>query len=110
MEAVKPYELTVAEQLQIINLCPTTLVEVYLSVDDIETRMGAEKAAELLELIQTTLYVEEQEQHFPQQHATPSKMVLQERVSRPGDGKSQRGGKGHRGGRGGKFKSHRGGR
>lgn len=93
-----------AEQLQIVNLCPTTLVEVYLSVDEIESRIGADGAAKLLEVILATLYVEEPEKPA-KADAAP---LLKERSSHGGGKKhgfkqgSQRGGRGRgRGGRGG---------
>lgn len=96
------FQLSMAEQLQIVNLCPTTLVEIYLSVDDIESRIGADGAAKLLEHVLTTLYVDEPE--APATTATGP--LLKERSSKPTHKKhgfrhgSQRGGK-SRGGRGG---------
>jgi hypothetical protein len=97
LDASTEFELTLAEQLQIINLCPTTLVEVYLSVDDIESRIGAEKASELLEVVQRTLYLEEDEENAKVE-VTP---LLKERVSKQGprNGSKQGGPKG-KGGRG----------
>lgn len=103
LEASADFGLTLAEKLQLINLCPTTLVEVYLSVDEIEPRLGSERAAELLEIINRTLYVEESQEE-PTTHAAPGKMVLTERKSNgKGHGKPARGGRG-------KFRGSRGGR
>lgn len=53
------FDLNLSEKMQIINICPTTLVEIFLIVDGCNERLGKEKSEELLELIMTTLYVEE---------------------------------------------------
>lgn len=105
LDAIADMPLTLAEKLQIINLCPTSLVELYLSVDEVEIRLGsAEKAHELLGIINSTLYVEESAEQ-PKEHETPTKLVLTERAPRPslgkGHGKNFRGGKGKHRGRGG---------
>lgn len=51
------FDLTPQERLQIVNLCPTTLVEIYLIVENCESRLGQEKAEELLYLAKETLLV-----------------------------------------------------
>jgi hypothetical protein len=77
-------------------------VEVYLAVDDIETRMGNERATELLEMIMSTLYVEVEE---------VQKVDTQQSLFKKADqagGRSQKGRNGH--GKSGRGKSGRGGR
>ncbi|KAF5319978.1 hypothetical protein D9611_011043 [Ephemerocybe angulata] len=52
VKALEPYELTKTEKLQIVNLAPTTPVELYVIVEELEDRLG-ERMDELLENIQT---------------------------------------------------------
>lgn len=105
LDASADFQLTLAEQLQIINLCPTTLVEVYLSVDHIESRIGQEKAHELLKVIREKLYVEAEEA----EQKVDSGPLLKERSSHS-HGKRNGGRGGGRGRNGDRFKPGRGGR
>jgi hypothetical protein len=103
LEGSAQFKLTLAEQLQIVNLCPTTLVEVYLSVDDIESRIGQEGAVELLYLINSTLYVEVEETEQIVEHApllkerTPAKKRGGRGIGRDKDGHRGKSGRGGRG-------------
>lgn len=49
-DAVKPYKLDKASVLQLINLAPTSLVELFLVVPDCETRLTETQQQELLDL------------------------------------------------------------
>ncbi|TEB39978.1 hypothetical protein FA13DRAFT_43680 [Coprinellus micaceus] len=51
VKALEPYELTKAEKLQIVNLAPTTPVELYVIVEELEDRLG-DRMDELTERIQ----------------------------------------------------------
>lgn len=52
LEAIKDYNLTKAELVQIVNLKPTSLVEIYLCVEQCEDRLSEDRIEELLQLIQ----------------------------------------------------------
>lgn len=99
------FNLTIAEQLQLINLCPTTLVEIYLSVDQADVRLGTERAQELLDLILKVLYLpEDQIQESTAAEAPRLKLAPRKPGSHRGRGRggkdSGRGRKGaQRGGR-----------
>merc|ERR1711962_1073714 len=54
--ATKDYKLTKAEKLQLINLRPTTPVEMQLIIEDSEERLSEEQVDELIVLV---------EQHLP---------------------------------------------
>ncbi|KAJ3535435.1 hypothetical protein NMY22_g6489 [Coprinellus aureogranulatus] len=51
VKALEPYDLTKAEKLQIVNLAPTTPVELYVIVEELEDRLG-DRMDELTERIQ----------------------------------------------------------
>lgn len=53
--AVKKFDLKKIEILQIVNLRPTTLVELQLIIEDSETRLTEAQINELIELIRTEL-------------------------------------------------------
>ncbi|KAK2465286.1 hypothetical protein APHAL10511_002640 [Amanita phalloides] len=48
------YDLTKAENLQVVNLAPTLPVELYVIVEELEDRIG-DKMDEILSLVQTTI-------------------------------------------------------
>ncbi|CAF1340391.1 unnamed protein product [Adineta steineri] len=52
---VKKFDLKKVELLQIINLHPTTPVELQLIIEDSETRLTEAQSAELIEIIRTHL-------------------------------------------------------
>ena len=52
LEAMEPYNLTKAEKLQLLNLRPTSVVELQLIVEELDERLKSEEAIEnLLEVI-----------------------------------------------------------
>lgn len=55
MLAMKDFELTKAEKLQLLNNRPTSMVEMYLMVEEIEERMTEEQMARLMDAIITHL-------------------------------------------------------
>lgn len=57
LEKSQYFDLTPQERLQIVNICPTTLVEIYLIIENCESRLGQERAEELLYLAKETLFI-----------------------------------------------------
>ncbi|KAL1919950.1 uncharacterized protein VTP21DRAFT_1882 [Calcarisporiella thermophila] len=55
LEALKPYPLTKAEKLTIINQRPRRMVEFYAIVEDMENRFETEKVEEILYIIKEHL-------------------------------------------------------
>lgn len=51
IKELQPYKLTRAEVLQVMNLVPSTEVELYLIVEECEERLGADQVQELLQLV-----------------------------------------------------------
>lgn len=51
MDELKPFGLTRAEVLQVINLAPCSAVEVHLIVDECEERLSEEQVTQLLEVV-----------------------------------------------------------
>ena len=50
LEALKEYPLTRAERLQLVNLWPKSLVDIYLIVEECEERFDEAKVEELLQV------------------------------------------------------------
>jgi len=59
LTAIKEFELTEAECLQIVNLRPTTEVELQLIIEEAEDRLTTQQESRLLELV--SLYLGEPE-------------------------------------------------
>eukprot|EP00112_Aurelia_sp_Birch-Aquarium-sp1_P003337 Seg1372.14 transcript_id=Seg1372.14/GoldUCD/mRNA.D3Y31 product="DNA-directed RNA polymerase III subunit RPC9" protein_id=Seg1372.14/GoldUCD/D3Y31 len=56
LEAMEPYNLTKAEKLQLLNLRPTSVVELQLIIEELDERLKSEDAIEkLLEVIGTVI-------------------------------------------------------
>ncbi|XP_037772461.1 DNA-directed RNA polymerase III subunit RPC9-like [Penaeus monodon] len=55
LQAVKEFKLTKAEKLQLINLRPTTPVEMQLIIEDSEERLSEEQVEELIGLVELHL-------------------------------------------------------
>ena len=55
MHAMKDFELTKAEKLQLLNNRPTSMVEMYLMVEETEERMTEEQMGQLMNAIVTHL-------------------------------------------------------
>ncbi|KAH8547554.1 HRDC-like protein [Umbelopsis sp. PMI_123] len=67
LEAMKKWQLTKAEKLQILNLRPKTPVELHILIEECEERYSGEQLEELLEIIMQVLprdddYVAEEEE------------------------------------------------
>jgi len=52
LEALKPHGLTQREQMQLLNMCPHTTVELHLVVEQCEERLSAETIQQIVELFQ----------------------------------------------------------
>jgi tRNA A37 methylthiotransferase MiaB len=50
-QALKVFDLTALETMQILNFMPTELVELFLIVEELPDRMNEERQQELLQLI-----------------------------------------------------------
>jgi len=61
LTAIKEFELTEAECLQIVNLRPTTEVELQLIIEEAEDRLTTQQEDRLLELV--SLYLGETDKH-----------------------------------------------
>ncbi|CAG5131946.1 unnamed protein product [Candidula unifasciata] len=62
MKALTPFKLTPAEKLQLINLCPSSAVEIQLIVEESEERLSEAQVEELLDLLSTHLPGPEKEE------------------------------------------------
>nr|CAH8851336.1 unnamed protein product [Trichobilharzia regenti] len=56
-EAIKPFNLTKAEILMLINHCPSSQVELSVLISDLDSRLSNSQADEILQLV---------EKHFPE--------------------------------------------
>ncbi len=55
LKAVEPFRLTKAEKLSLLNMRPVAVVELFMIVDECETRLSADEIDQLLQTIQTYL-------------------------------------------------------
>ncbi|KAL0074685.1 HRDC-like protein [Phycomyces blakesleeanus] len=55
LDALKPFKLTRAERLQILNLRPKSAVEIYLIIEECEERFSEDDLENMLNIIITTL-------------------------------------------------------
>ncbi|KAI9248584.1 HRDC-like protein [Phascolomyces articulosus] len=55
VEAMKSYELTLAEKLQLLNLRPRSAVEIYLLIEECEERFSEDQLEELLQTVISSL-------------------------------------------------------
>ena len=65
LTAIKEFELTEAECLQILNLRPSTEVELQLIIEEVEDRLTTEQTERLLELV--SLYLGEPDKNCKKQ-------------------------------------------
>ncbi|PAV16848.1 dna-directed rna polymerase iii subunit rpc9-like protein [Pyrrhoderma noxium] len=56
IKALGKYDLTKAEKLQIVNLAPQQLVELYVIVEEIEERLGHSVMEEIIGLVKSSVY------------------------------------------------------
>jgi len=70
LSATKAYNLTLAEHLQVINLAPTTEVEIHLIVEECPERLSREESLQLLATINSTLIGGEASQQVKKQKRT----------------------------------------
>lgn len=61
LKAVSSYKLTTLEKLQLINIRPTSLVELHLVIENMDERLGDERIGELLDLVAKLLPPVDQE-------------------------------------------------
>ncbi|KAG8196763.1 hypothetical protein JTE90_014496 [Oedothorax gibbosus] len=55
LNAIAPYGLTKGEKLQLLNMRPTSLVEIQLLIEESEERFDEDKLNEILIIVSTTL-------------------------------------------------------
>ncbi|GHJ88531.1 hypothetical protein NliqN6_4933 [Naganishia liquefaciens] len=55
LQGLPQFKLTKAEELQIINLAPKKIIELYLIIDECDERLNDDQQQELLDLVQQTL-------------------------------------------------------
>eukprot|EP00775_Hariotina_reticulata_P013206 gene13206-13337_t len=51
LKDLKPFNLSRAEQVQVLNLAPSTAVEVHLVVDSCEQRLSEEQVEQLVQIV-----------------------------------------------------------
>lgn len=62
LRALKPYDFTKAEKLQLLNLRPTSIVEMQLIIEELDERLKTEEELEkLIELIEENIPLPETE-------------------------------------------------
>ncbi|GFT17294.1 DNA-directed RNA polymerase III subunit RPC9 [Nephila pilipes] len=55
LKAIAPYSLTKAEKLQLLNMRPTSLVEIQLLIEESEERFNEDQMNEILRVVSATL-------------------------------------------------------
>ncbi|KAL5477882.1 hypothetical protein EMCRGX_G024736 [Ephydatia muelleri] len=61
LKALAPYKLSSFEKLQLLNIRPTSLVELHLVIEDMDERLGEERVGQLLDLVAKLLPAQDQE-------------------------------------------------
>ncbi|KAJ1984630.1 hypothetical protein H4R34_000533 [Dimargaris verticillata] len=51
IKALEPFQLTKAEKLQLINLCPRSLVDIYVLIEECEERFAEDQLEDMLTII-----------------------------------------------------------